>query len=147
MWRLKQRATEQRRNQGPISKYNQIQSHLGLGLQMDFQFCSVHFSRSVVSSSLQPHESQHARPSCPSPTPRVYPNSCPLSPWCHLTISSSVVPFSSCLQSFPASFPSVGIRNQLLGFWRKLLFVFYLKDSAKNHAAHSATHCVLNRSK
>ena len=103
MWRLKQRATEQRRNQGPISKYNQIQSHLGLGLQMDFQFCSVHFSRSVVSSSLQPHESQHARPSCPSPTPRVYPNSCPLSPWCHLTISSSVVPFSSCLQSLPAS--------------------------------------------
>ena len=100
MWRLKQRATEQRRNQGPISKYNQIQSHLGLGLQMDFQFCSVHFSRSVVSSSLQPHESQHARPSCPSPTPRVYPNSCPLSPWCHLTISSSVVPFSSCLQYF-----------------------------------------------
>ena len=99
---IKQRATEQRRNQGPISKYNQIHSHLGLGLQMDFQFSSVHFSHSVVSSSLRPHEPQHARPSCPLSTPRVYPNSCPLSPRRHLTISSSVVSFSSCLQSFPA---------------------------------------------
>ena len=67
------------------------------------QFSSVHFSRSVVSDSLQPHESQHARPPCPSPTPGVYPNSCPLSRWCHPAVSSSVVPFSSCLQSFPAS--------------------------------------------
>ena len=64
---------------------------------------SVHFSCSVVSDSLQPHEPQHARPPCPSPTPQVYPNSCPLSQWCHPTISSSVVPFSSCPQSFPAS--------------------------------------------
>ena len=63
----------------------------------------VQFSRSVVSDSLQPPESQHTRPPCPSPTPRVYPNSCPLSWWCHLTISSSVVPFSFCLQSFPTS--------------------------------------------
>ena len=62
---------------------------------------SVQFSHSVVSDSLRPHELQHARPPCPSPTPRVYPNSCPLSQWCHLTFSSSVVPFSSCLQSFP----------------------------------------------
>ena len=61
---------------------------------------SVQFSRSLVSDSLQPHEPQHARPPCPSPTPRVYPNSCPLSQWCHPTISSSVIPFSSCLQSF-----------------------------------------------
>ena len=61
------------------------------------------WSRSVVSDSLWPHESQHARPPCPSPTPRAHPNSCPLSRWCHPTISSSVVPFSSCLQSFPAS--------------------------------------------
>ena len=61
------------------------------------------FSRSVVSDSLQPHELQHARPPCPSPTPRIYPNSCPLSRWCHPTISSSAVPFSSCPQSFPAS--------------------------------------------
>ena len=65
----------------------------------------VCFSRSVVSNSLQPHEPQHARPPCPSPTLEVYPNSCPLSQWCHPTISSSVVPFSSLLQSFPASGP------------------------------------------
>ena len=64
---------------------------------------SVQFSHSVVSDSLQPHESQHARPPCPSPTPRVYSNSCPLSRWCHPAISSSVVPFSSCPQSLPAS--------------------------------------------
>ena len=61
------------------------------------------FSRSVVSDSLQPHELQHARPPCPPPTPRVHSNSCPLSPWCHPAISSSVIPFSSCPQSFPAS--------------------------------------------
>ena len=59
------------------------------------QFSSVQFSRSVVSDSLRPHESQHARPPCPSPTPRVYSNSCPSSWWCHPTISSSVGPFSS----------------------------------------------------
>ena len=61
------------------------------------------FSCSVVSNSLWPHELQHARPPCPSPTPGAYSNSCPLSQWCHPTISSSVVPFSSCLWSFPAS--------------------------------------------
>ena len=64
---------------------------------------SVQFSRSVVSDSLWPHGPQHARPPCPSPTPGVYSNSCPSRQWCHPTISSSVVPFSSCLQSFPAS--------------------------------------------
>ena len=64
---------------------------------------SVQFSHSVMSDSLWPHGLQHARPHCPSPTPRVYSNSCPLSRWCHLTISFSVVPFSSHLQSFPAS--------------------------------------------
>ena len=63
----------------------------------------VHFSRSVVSDSLQPNGLQHTRLPDPSPTPGVYSNSCPLSQWCHPTISSSVVPFSSCLQSFPAS--------------------------------------------
>ena len=61
------------------------------------------FSRLVVSDSLRPHEPQHTRPPCPSPTPRVHPNPCPLSRWCHPTISSSVIPFSSCPQSFPAS--------------------------------------------
>ena len=64
---------------------------------------SVQFSHSVVSDSLWPHGLQHARPPCPSPAPGVYSNSCPLSCWCHPTISSSVVPFSSRLQSFPAS--------------------------------------------
>ena len=64
---------------------------------------SVQFSLSVVSNSLWPHESQHARPPCPSPTPRVYSNSRPSSRWCHPAISSSVVPFSSCPQSLPAS--------------------------------------------
>ena len=67
------------------------------------QFSSVQFSCSVMSDSLRPHESQHARPPCPSPTPRVYLNSCPLSQWCHPAISSSVIPISSCLQSLPAS--------------------------------------------
>ena len=67
------------------------------------QFSSVQFSRSVVSDSLWPHESQHARPPCPSPTPGVYTNSCPSSRWYHPAISSSVVPFSSCPQPFPAS--------------------------------------------
>ena len=64
---------------------------------------SVQFSRSFVSDSLQSHGLQHARPPCPSPTPRVYSNSCPSHQLCHPTISSSVIPFSSCLQSFPAS--------------------------------------------
>ena len=64
---------------------------------------SVQLSHSVMSSSLWPHELQHARLPCPSPTPRVYPNSCPSSWWCHPAISSSVVPFSSCPQSLPAS--------------------------------------------
>ena len=62
-----------------------------------------HFSRSVMSDSLWPHELQHSRPPCPSPTPGVYPNSCPLSWWCHPTISSFVILFSSCLQSFQTS--------------------------------------------
>ena len=65
--------------------------------------CSVQFSCSVMSDSLWPHEPQHTRPPCPSPTPGVHPNPCPLSRWCHPIISSSVVPFSSCPQSFPAS--------------------------------------------
>ena len=64
---------------------------------------SVQFSRSVVSNSLWHHEPQHAMLPCPSPTPTVHPNPCPLCWWCHPTISSSVVPFSSCLQSFPVS--------------------------------------------
>ena len=64
---------------------------------------SVHFSRSVMSNSLRYHGLQHARPPCPSPTPGAYSNLCPLSRWCHPTISSSVITFSSCLQYFSAS--------------------------------------------
>ena len=67
------------------------------------KFSSFQFSCSVVSNSLQPHEPQHTRPPCPSPTPAGHSNSCPLIQWCHPTISSSVVPFSSCPQSFLAS--------------------------------------------
>ena len=66
-------------------------------------FSSIQFSCSVMSNSLRPYELQHARPPWPSPTPRVYSNSCPLSWWCHPTISSSVIPFSSCPLSLPAS--------------------------------------------
>ena len=74
---------------------------------INIYFCSFQFSCSVVSDSLWPHESQHARPPCPSPTPRVHPNSCASSRWCHPAISYSVIPFSSCPQSLPAagSFP------------------------------------------
>ena len=73
---------------------------------LPFSVRSIHlvqFSHSVVSDSLWPHRLQHTRLPCSSPTPGVYPNSCPLSRWCHPTISSSVIPFSSCPQSFPAS--------------------------------------------
>ena len=68
-----------------------------------YTYCSVRFSHSVVSDSLQPHESQHVSPPCPSPTPGVYSNSCQSTRWCHPAISSSIVPFSSCPQSLPAS--------------------------------------------
>ena len=78
-------------------------SHVVTNGKISFFFNGwVQFSRSVVSDSLWPHELQHARPPCPSSTPRVNPNSCPLSQWCHSTISSSVISFSR-LQSFPAS--------------------------------------------
>ena len=78
-------------------KRSRISSGIGPG------FSSVQFSCSVVSNSLRPHELQHTRPPCPSSSPRVHSNSRPSSQWCHPAISSSVVPFSSCPQSFPAS--------------------------------------------
>ena len=68
-----------------------------------YTFSSIQFSCSVVSDFLRPHESQHSRPPCPSPTPRVHSDSRPSSQWCHPAISSSVIPFSSCPQSLPAS--------------------------------------------
>ena len=82
-----------------LSYTHELGRSKGLNLK-DGQFSSV---SSVVSDSLQPQAPQHARPPCLSPTPRVYPNSCPSSQWCHLTISFSVIPFSSCPQSLPAS--------------------------------------------
>ena len=88
-----------------ISKYEIDLSNIHLHKSMPnfFQRSSVQFGHSVVSDSLWPHESQHARPPCPSPTPGVHSDSRPSSWWCHPTISSSVVPISSCPQSLPAS--------------------------------------------
>ena len=75
-----------------------------MGYQLSLmRLSSFQFSLSILFDSLQPHKLRHTRPPCPSPTSRVYPNPCPLSRWCHPAISSSVVPFSSCPQSFPAS--------------------------------------------
>ena len=104
------------------------------------------FSRSVVSNSLRPHGLQHTRPPCPSPTPRVYSNSFPSSWWCHPTISSSVVPFSACLQSFPASgsfpmsqlFASVAKVFVSVNTQMKFCPVFYLQVNF-----HRST-CLLN---
>ena len=79
--------------------YGPRRTHMGMALQ----FSSFQSSHSVVSDSLWPHGLQHARPPCPSPTPRVYSNSCPLSWWCHPAILFSVFLFFCCLQSFPAS--------------------------------------------
>ena len=72
-------------------------------MKHELQFSSVQFSHSVMSDSLRPHESQYVRPPCPSPSPGVHSNSCPSSRWCHPATSSSIVPFSSCPQSLPAS--------------------------------------------
>ena len=80
-----------------------LEIHKNNSNTVDFVLSSVQFSRSVMSNSLLPHESQHTRPPCPSQTPRVHSNWRPSSRWCHPVISSSVVPFSSCPQSLPAS--------------------------------------------
>ena len=82
---------------------HEIKRYLHLGRKAMANLISVQFSHSVVSSSLQPYESQHARPPRPSPTRGVHPDSSPSNRWCHPTISPSVVPFSSCPQSLPAS--------------------------------------------
>ena len=94
---------------------SQVRGHRCIYRPVISSFSSVQFSHSVVSDSLRPHESQHARPPCPSPTPGVYSNSCPSSRWCHPTISSSIVPFSSCPQSLLASwfFPWVSSLHQV----------------------------------
>ena len=84
----------------PTVKYSEI---LKAGSSLKLVISSVQISHSVMSDSLWPHESQHTRPPCPSPTPGVYSNSCPSSQWYHPAISSSVIPFSSCPQSLPES--------------------------------------------
>ena len=99
-------------------------------------FSSVQFSRSVVSDSLWPHESQHARPPCPSPTLGVHSDSRPLSPWCHPAISSSVVPFSSCPQLMllncgvgEDSWESLGLQGDPTSpFWRRSILGFLWKE-------------------
>ena len=87
-----------------VHKYQKYKENISISYwEMYFTYQSVQFSCSVMSNSSWPHELQHTRPPYPSPKPRVYSSSCPLSRWCHPTISSSVVPFSSCPQSFPTS--------------------------------------------
>ena len=86
-----------------ISIFHHNHQQVWVKIFSEFSLTSVQFSRSVGSSSLRPHELQHARPPSPSPTPRVHSNSCPSSWWCHPAVSSSVVPFSSCPRSLPAS--------------------------------------------
>ena len=87
-----------------LPEFAQVQVHWIIDAILEsIQFSSVQFSGSVMSDSLWPHESQHARPPCPSPTPGVHSDSCPSSQWCHPAISSYVVHFSSCPQSLPAS--------------------------------------------
>ena len=88
-----------------MNKTKECREKKCLSFPPPWEFSSVQFSHSVVSDFLRPHEPQQARPPCPSPTLGVYPNSCPLSLWCHPTISSSVVPFSSC----PSIFPSIRV--------------------------------------
>ena len=83
--------------------YIHIHTYIYVCVCICIYISSVQFICSVMSNSLWPHELQHARPPCPSPIPGVYSNSCPLSWWCHPAISSSVIPFSSCPQSLPAS--------------------------------------------
>ena len=87
-------------NESLLVKFQEL---VDISYREECLFSSVQFSCSVMFDSLWPHESQHARPPCPSPTPGVHANSCPSSRWCHPAISSSVVPFSSCPQSLPAS--------------------------------------------
>ena len=105
LWQPRQHILKQRyyfANKGPSSQGYGFSS-----VHVSVQFSSFQFNCSVMSDSLWPHESQHARPPCPSPAPGVHSDSCPLSLWCHPAISSSVIPFSSCPQSLPApeSFP------------------------------------------
>ena len=103
-WTAARQASPSLTNSRCLLKLMAIESVMPLVIHIYIiHYLSVQFINSVMSDYLRPHGLQHARPPFPSPAPRVYPNSCLLSQWCHPTISSSVIPFSSCLQSFPAS--------------------------------------------
>ena len=108
-WRLRlsisaiRNSTRSRRAEGKGAWYFRYAHGNAKWIAGSARVSSVQFSRSVVYDSLRPHDLSHTRPSCTSPTPGVHSISCPSSLWCHPAISSSVVPFSSCLQSFPAS--------------------------------------------
>ena len=106
-------------------------------------FSSVQFSRSVVSDSLRPHESQHARPPCPSPTPGVHSDLRPSSQWCHPAILSSVIPFSSCPQSLPASesFPVSNLHIYITLFWRRQWQPTPVLLPGKSHGRRSLVGC------
>jgi len=104
----------------PEGKNQRISNFVLVSLDYGTHFClSVQFSHSVVFNCRQPHELQHSRLPCPTPTPEAHSNSCPLSQWCHLTISSSVIPFSFCPPSFPASesFQWVSSSHQVAKYW------------------------------
>ena len=103
---------------------------------------SVHFSCSVVSNCLRPHEPQHTRPPCPSPTPGVYPNSCPLSWWCYPTISSSVVPFSCCPQS-PHSVRVFSNESTLFIRWPKYWSFSFNISPSNEHPGLISFRCTL----
>ena len=137
-----------------------IQSEVSQNEKYQYSISSVQFSHSVMSNSLRPHESQHARPPCPSPTPGIYPNPCPLSWWCHPTISSSVITFSSCLSnesalhmwwpkywSFSFSISPSSEHPGLISFrmdWLDLLAVQVTLKSLLQH--HSSKASILRRS-
>ena len=105
MWKRREHSENQQTGQESCKSFweGKILVYVIFSAKARHDFSSVQFSGSVVSNSLRPHELQHTRPPCPSPTPGVYSNSCPLSRWCHPAISSSVVPFSSCPQALPPS--------------------------------------------
>ena len=110
-----------RTNKGSINQYVLL-------IHCSPNLCQVQFSRSVVSDSLQPHESQHARPPCPSPTPGVHSDSCPSGHWRHLAISSSVIHFSSCPQSLPASESFSTLRMRWQKYWNFSFSIIPFKE-------------------
>ena len=117
------------------------------GVKENIVDLSVQFSHSVVSDSSRPHESQHARPPCPSPAPGVHPDSHPSSQWCHPAISSSVVPFFSCPQSFPASesFPMSWLINSgYFTYIQKVLFQILSKTIGEGNGTPLQYFCLEN---